>query len=236
MVMSSEFKLLVFDWDGTLMDSEAQIVACMNAAIADLALEPLPHATISNIIGLGLREAINSLFPGRDATFHDRLVERYRHHFLFSDIAQAQLFDGAEQTLRVLSEAGYLLAVATGKGRQGLNKVLRDTGLAELFHASRCADETVSKPHPQMLLEILELLDVAPQHALMIGDTEYDMQMARNAGVGAVAVSYGVHDDARLLRHEPLVLLHDINALPEWLAASASALSPAPLPLAGEGN
>ncbi len=219
--MRDNFKLLVFDWDGTLMDSEAQIVASMNAAIADLGLEPLPHRTISNIIGLGLREAINTLLPGRDAQFHEQLTTRYRHHFLFSGIAQAPLFEGAEQTLRTLHAAGYLLAVATGKGRQGLNRVLADTGLGELFHASRCADETSSKPHPQMLLEIMEQLAVAAEETLMIGDTEYDLQMARNAAVGSIGVSYGVHDDTRLLKHEPLVLLHDIAELPEWLGLSA---------------
>jgi phosphoglycolate phosphatase len=215
--MRDNFKLLVFDWDGTLMDSEAQIVAAMTAAIDDLGLEPLPHRTISNIIGLGLYEAINTLLPGRDAQFHEQLTARYRHHFLGSQIAQAPLFDGAEQTLRILHAAGYMLAVATGKGRQGLNRVLTDTGLGELFHASRCADETSSKPHPQMLLEIMEQLDVATDETLMIGDTEYDLQMARNAGVGSIGVSYGVHDDARLLQLEPLALLHDIAELPRWL-------------------
>ena len=223
--MHDTFKLLVFDWDGTLMDSEAQIVAAMNAAVADLGLEPLPHRTISNIIGLGLHEAINALLPGRDAEFHDQLTARYRHHFLFSQIAQAPLFDGAEQTLRTLHAAGYLLAVATGKGRQGLNRVLADTGLGELFHASRCADETSSKPHPQMLLELMEQLDVTTEETLMIGDTEYDLQMARDAGVASVGVSYGVHDDVRLLQLEPLVLLHDIAQLPRWLEASRSGVN-----------
>ena len=215
--MRNNFKLLVFDWDGTLMDSEAQIVAAMNAAIADLNLEPLPHRTISNIIGLGLHEAINTLLPGRDAQFYAQLTARYRQHFLFSEIAQAPLFNGAEQTLRRLHADGFMLAVATGKGRQGLNRVLTDTGLTELFHASRCADETSSKPHPQMLLEIMEQLDVTADETLMIGDTEYDLQMARNAGVASIGVSYGVHDDERLLQLEPLVLLHDIATLPGWL-------------------
>lgn len=223
--MPDNFKLLVFDWDGTLMDSEAQIVAAMNAAIGDLGLAPLPHRVISNIIGLGLHEAISALLPGRDAQFHAQLTARYRHHFLFSQIAQANLFEGAEQTLRTLHNAGYLLAVATGKGRQGLNRVLMDTGLVELFHASRCADETSSKPHPQMLLEIMEQLDVAADQTLMIGDTEYDLQMARNAGVDSVGVSYGVHDDARLLRLEPLALLHDITELPHWLNSSRAGVS-----------
>ncbi len=216
--MRDIFKLLVFDWDGTLMDSEAQIVAAMNAAVVDLGLEPMPHRTISNIIGLGLYEAINTLLPGRDAQFYDQLTARYRHHFLFSQIAQSPLFAGAEQTLRTLHAAGYLLAVATGKGRQGLNRVLADTGLGGLFHTSRCADETSSKPNPQMLLEIMEQLGVTANETLMIGDTEYDLQMARNAGVGSIGVSYGVHDDARLLQLEPLVLLHDIADLPRWLA------------------
>ncbi len=215
--MSQVFELLVFDWDGTLMDSEARIVACMRAAITDLSLEPRDDASIRNIIGLGLAEAISKLYPGSDTAFHTAMIDRYRYHFLTADQTQSELFAGAEQTLELLAEAGYLLAVATGKGRVGLDKVLKETGLERLFQATRCADETFSKPHPMMLEQIMDELGVEPQVTLMIGDTEYDMQMANNARAAALAVSYGVHEKERLLQHEPLHCIDAITELTDWL-------------------
>jgi len=211
------FELLVFDWDGTLMDSEARIVACLQGAIADLELPARDVAALRNIIGLGLAEAIETLFPGSDAATRQAVVERYRHHFLVADPTPSALFEGAAEVLHGLAAQGYLLAVATGKGRRGLDKVLAETGLGPLFHATRCADETFSKPHPQMLLELMEHLGADPQATLMIGDTEYDMEMARNARTHALAVSYGVHHPERLLRHQPLGCLDRIGDLPVWL-------------------
>lgn len=212
-----KFPLLVFDWDGTLMDSEARIVGCMQAAIADSGLPALESAAIRNIIGLGLREALEQLFPGCAESVRQRMVERYRYHFLGGYHAASPLFPGARETLTALRERGYLLAVATGKGRQGLESVLRETGCRHLFDATRCADESFSKPHPQMLLDIMDELDVPPQATLMIGDTEYDMRMAANAGAQALAVSYGVHERERLLQCGPLDCLDSIGALPAWL-------------------
>jgi len=215
--MRQRLNLLVFDWDGTLMDSEARIVACMQAAIADLGLEPREVASIRNIIGLGLHEAISTLYPGSDSPLHEAITERYRYHFLTANTTRSELFAGAEETVRSLSEAGYLLAVATGKGRRGLDMVLEETGLGQYFLATRCADETFSKPHPQMLEELMDELGAEPAETLMIGDTEYDMQMASNARTHALAVSYGVHDKERLLRHGPLHCLDDIGELNGWL-------------------
>ena len=215
--MPKTVRLMVFDWDGTLMDSETQIVHAMFGAIADLALETRSADQCRNIIGLGLREAIDMLYPGQDEPFATRFVERYRHHW-FGNAHTSELFPGARETLEVLREAGFKLAVATGKGRVGLDKVLHHTGLEGLFAATRCSDETRSKPHPQMLEEILRELQIEPAQALMIGDTEYDMHMARQAGVYPVAVSYGVHDRQRLLQHEPLVCLDNISELIDWLA------------------
>ncbi|MFZ5593673.1 MAG: HAD-IIIA family hydrolase [Pseudomonadota bacterium] len=212
------FKLLVFDWDGTLMDSAARIVACFNAAIVDAGLEPLPDASIRNIIGLGLREALDALAPGADIVLREHLVDRYRHHFLYTDQTPSPLFPGADAMVRELGEQGYLLAVATGKGRQGLNRVLEETGCKGLFHATRCADETFSKPHPQMLLELMSELCVDPGETLMIGDTEYDVQMAKNAGTAALGVSYGAHERDRLLKCEPLACLDSLAALRGWLS------------------
>ncbi len=213
--MRPGFRLLVFDWDGTLMDSEARIVSCMDAAIADLGLAPLPRERVRDIIGLGLREALERLLPGQDETHCAHLVERYRHHYLNGEIPE--LFAGVADTLHRLHARGLLLAVATGKGRHGLDKVLDATGLRHLFAASRCADETFSKPHPRMLLELMEETGVERQQALMIGDTEFDMEMANRAGVGPVAVCCGVHPRERLMAHQPLVCLADITGLPEWL-------------------
>ena len=218
-MMGRPFQLLVFDWDGTLMDSEARIVACMRAAVADLGLAPLAHAKMSNVIGLGLQEAIDTLFPGSDSDFARDFVARYRHHFLGHEPTPSELFPGTYETLATLHEAGYWLAVATGKGRRGLDQALADTGCDRFFHVTRCADEAASKPHPEMLLDILETLGIDPEASLMIGDTEYDMQMARNAATHSLAVSYGVHAVDRLLQHGPLGCLNDIRELPQWLVA-----------------
>ncbi len=215
--MTQRLNLLVFDWDGTLMDSEARIVACIQAAIEELGLEPREVACIRNIIGLGLREAIDALYPGSDNALHEAMTERYRYHFLTANPTRSELFSGAEETVRTLSEAGYMLAVATGKGRRGLDMVLEETGLGQYFLATRCADETFSKPHPRMLEELMDELGTEPTETLMIGDTEYDMQMAVNARAHALAVSYGVHEKERLLRHQPLHCLDDIGELSGWL-------------------
>ncbi len=215
--MRKGFELLVFDWDGTLMDSEARIVDCIRQAATDLALEVPATERIRNIIGLGLKEAVGVLFPDADEVLVDDVTGRYRHHFLDENRTPSELFARAEETLCELAQRGYLLAVATGKGRRGLDRVLASTGLGELFHATRCADETFSKPHPQMLLQIMEELGVTAAQTLMIGDTEYDMQMASNAGTAALAVSYGVHAPERLLAHKPQGCLHDIGELIGWL-------------------
>jgi len=213
-----EIKLLIFDWDGTLMDSVMHIVDCMRNVIRGLGLEPRTDDEMKNIIGLGMREAIYALYPDQQSPdFADRFTAEYRTYF-FSDNAPQQLFDGAVATLEELQQKGYYLAIATGKSRRGLDQVLSETGIGELFLQSRCADETRSKPHPQMLEEILHNLEVAPHQALMIGDTEYDMEMARNAGVHPVGVSYGVHESSRLQKYQPLHILDTIEELPSWLS------------------
>lgn len=199
------------------MDSETQIVHAVQASIQDMQLEQRSFDECRNIIGLGLREAINALYPDQNDEFLDRFVERYRHHW-FSNTQGSDLFPGSRETLTLLKEAGFMLAVATGKGRSGLDRVLADTGLEALFSATRCSDETRSKPHPQMLQEILQETAIEAQHALMVGDTEYDMEMANHASVAPIAVNYGVHANERLLRHNPLVCLDTITELVDWLA------------------
>jgi phosphoglycolate phosphatase len=189
----------------------------MYAAIDDLQLEKRTIDECRNIIGLGLREAVDTLYPGRGEAFRQRFVERYRHHW-FSDTHTSELFPGARETLELLRECGFVLALATGKGRAGLDKALLATGLETVFSATRCADEARSKPHPQMLLEILEQLNIEAHQALMVGDTEYDLVMAREAGVAPIAVSYGVHECERLLEHRPLACLDRVSELVDWLA------------------
>ncbi|MGD8587227.1 MAG: HAD-IA family hydrolase [Chromatiales bacterium] len=212
-----KFKLLVFDWDGTLMDSEARIVDCVQAALADLDLPARPYEEISNIIGLGLREAVTTLYPGADDALLQNIVNRYRRHYFDENRTPSPLFTGAREVIETLASRDYLLAVATGKGRKGLNIVLEATNLKEYFHATRCADEAFSKPHPEMLEQILDELGVFPHEALMIGDTEYDLQMAAHAGLSSLAVSYGVHGVERLLRHKPLACLAAVTEIPPWL-------------------
>jgi phosphoglycolate phosphatase len=218
--MTRRFDLLVFDWDGTVMDSVARIVSSLRAACGDLGWEPRTTFALRDVIGLGLREAALRLYPHIEAADYQRFVERYRHHFMVADATPSELFPGAADTLREVQRQGYMLAVATGKGRQGLNKVLDETGLTTLFHSTRCADETTSKPHPQMLLEIMHELAVPAAATLMIGDTVYDMEMASNAGTPALAVDYGVHDRTRLARHSPLHCLSEIRELIAWLEQS----------------
>lgn len=211
------YNLLVFDWDGTVMDSESRIVASVLAAIKDLKLPERSVAEAKNIIGLGLREAIEMLYPGSDERLHSDLVARYRHHFLIADAMPSPLFPGAEALFESLNNAGYLLAIATGKGRGGLDRVLEETGLSTMFVTTRCADESFSKPHPQMLEHIMDFTGCEPAETLMIGDTEYDMEMASNASTHALAVSYGVHELERLQRHNPVGIIDALSELQPWL-------------------
>ena len=216
--MPARIKFIVFDWDGTLMDSEAQIVTCLHAAIADLDLEPMDDDTVKNVIGLGLREAVDTLVPGRDDRFHQSFVDAYRTHWFQSE--SSVLFAGAREVLDIIRQNEFLLGVATGKARRGLDRVLNDTGLTSCFHATRCADEAPSKPHPQMLRDLMAALDVLPEETIMVGDTEYDMEMATNAGVAKVAVRSGVHSGERLNWHAPLICLDRIADMPDWMAAT----------------
>ncbi len=212
----AKYRLLVFDWDGTLMDSEARILACMRGAVTDLQLAVPDDDAIRNIIGLGLKEAVTALYPAAEEALIQGLADRYRYHFFGGDMTPSPLFEGAEAVLEGLLERGYLLAVATGKGRRGLDHALEASGLGSLFHATRCADEAFSKPHPQMLLQLMDELGATPAETLMVGDTEYDMQMARNAGTACLAVSYGVHTVERLLGCGPVGCLQDIRELHDW--------------------
>ncbi|MCX8018506.1 MAG: HAD-IA family hydrolase, partial [Rhodocyclaceae bacterium] len=200
--------------------SAGMIVQCVQAAACDLGLAPPDEARARHIIGLGLVDALRHALPDLEAERYEALVERYRHHYLSRD-HQLTLFPGAKELIGRLAELGFRLGVATGKSRRGLDRALAHSGLAAYFHASRCADECHSKPHPQMLDELMAEFAVGPAQTLMIGDTTHDLLMAKNAGVDCVAVSYGAHPRAALDAVGPLYCADSIAALADWLAANA---------------
>ena len=211
------YELIVFDWDGTLMDSEATIVQCLQKAAADLG-HPVPdEARARDVIGLGLHQALARLFPEADDAQVNALANQYRRHFLDPERPPSPLFPGAGELLETLASRDYLLAVATGKSRRGLDMELEHTGLGDFFHCTRCADEAFSKPHPQMLLDVIDYLGVEKGRTLVVGDTEYDMQMAANAGSHAVGVSYGVHAPERLQKEGALAVFDRLGEIPDWL-------------------
>jgi phosphoglycolate phosphatase len=193
-------------------------VRCVLAAAADTGIADPGPAAIRRIIGLGLSEAMAVLFPQESPTRRLELIERYRVHFLERDDTAMPLFPGVVDGLNDLARRGYLLAVATGKSRRGLDRVLDETGTRGLFVATRCADEAFSKPHPQMLDDILGVTGMQRARTLMVGDTVYDMQMARNAGVGGLGVSYGVHARDELLANGALACLDSFAAVCAWVA------------------
>lgn len=218
--MVQKFDLLVFDWDGTLLDSTAAIVDAVQAACRDLGQPEPSDEQARHAIGLGLADALRHSVPGLSVERFPQMLERYRHHYLARD-HELHLFDGAAELIAQLHAAGFLLAVATGKSRQGLDRALSYCGLGIYFSASRCADECFSKPHPQMLDELMVEFAVPPERTLMIGDTTHDLQMAINAGVAGLAVDYGAHPAKALDALNPLARLHTIVELAHWLGTNA---------------
>lgn len=214
--------LLIFDWDGTLSDSKSKITTAMQLAAQDLGWHPLADHLIHNIIGLGLPEAIYQLYP--DAGIHDRqrLRNAYAEHFLaMDDVQPSDFFPGVIETLALLKRQGHTLAIATGKSRKGLDRILGVIGYADFFHSTRCADETASKPDPLMLNELLFEFNVKSEDAAMIGDTEYDMDMAQKIGMPRIAVSYGAHHIDRLHNYQPTLCLNRFDELLLWERLSA---------------
>lgn len=212
----SSYSLVVFDWDGTLMDSTNGIVSAIQGACRDLDL-PVPSASEASwVIGLSLESALRRAVPQLTQALLPRFLERYRIHYLLRD-PDLQLFEGIEPLLNELTGQHVHLAVATGKSRVGLNRVLAATGLRDVFDATRTADETFSKPHPGMLLELMQELDVEPERVIMVGDTSHDLNMATNAGVHGLGVTYGAHNPQELLACAPQGLVDTVPALREWL-------------------
>jgi phosphoglycolate phosphatase len=214
------FDLIVFDWDGTLMDSAAAIVRAISAASLDLGLAPPPEARARHVIGLGLDEALRHVAPELPPERYPHMAERYRQHY-FAHQHELTLFAGVENLLARLAGRGFQLAVATGKSRRGLDEALDHFNLRACFHALRCADQCFSKPHPQMLLELMQERDVAPERTLMIGDTTHDLEMAKNADVAAVGVCYGAHTASALRAAAPLACVESVTELHSWLEANA---------------
>jgi phosphoglycolate phosphatase len=214
-----KYRLIVFDWDGTILDSPAGIAEAIRSSCADLGLDVPDREQASHVIGLGLPELMRIVAPGLAPERHGEFVEAYRRHFRAREPAM-QLFPGMRELLEHLS-AGFLLGIATAKSRRGLERALDATALRPHFRVSRCADETQPKPHPAMLLEIMEETGIDSKEVLMIGDTSHDMQMASAAGVDALAVTYGAHREAGLRACGPLGCFRDVASLAQWLRTNA---------------
>lgn len=214
-----KYRLLVFDWDGTIIDSASTITECIRDASRELGLEVPERERASHVIGLGLHDAMRIAVPGLPAGRYREFVASYRRHFLARKDSM-QLFDGMRALLERLSRE-HVLAIATGKSRAGLDRDLAFHDLKPLFAASRCADETTPKPHPAMLVQLMQELAVEKGASLMIGDTSHDMEMARAAGVDALAVTYGAHPEESLRACRPLRCLSSVAELTQWLRTNA---------------
>ena len=214
--MSKQFDLIVWDWDGTLANSTGMITDAIVQAASQVGLPALDPTAASNIIGFGLRESIHALFGDIPAEKAQALARQYTANY-YAGESEIPLFAGAKETIIELHRRGYKLAVATGKGRRGLNLALEHCGLSPYFHATKTVDECFSKPHPQMLDELMDELVVRPERTLMIGDTSYDLQMAQNAGVPALAVTFGAQSREQLLRYKPIQIFNQFSDLSSWL-------------------
>lgn len=210
-------KAAIFDWDGTVVDSVEHITDCLQHASTTIGFPALTRETYRDIIGLGLVEALRRLYPEITPTQMSEMREAYSTRFMATSAAHQRIFPGMLDVLQNLHESGHHCAVATGKSRRGLNLALQASQLASWFHVTRCADETRSKPDPAMLLEILEHLQLDPADAVMIGDTTYDLQMARTIGMPSIGVSWGVHNAQALAQHQPVAIVSNAQELQSLL-------------------
>ena len=221
-----QFPLLVFDWDGTLVDSIERIVTSLQHASKQTVNIQLSEARAKDVIGLSLMEAISKLHPeleaGNQQAELKSIADAYRQHYLYDNPVPAPLFSGVYRLLDELREQGYTLAISTGKSRIGLEQSINEHKLADYFAATRCADENRSKPHPEMLHEILDELNFSATQTVMIGDSEHDLKMANNANMQCIGVTHGVHDVTVLKKFNPLICLDDITELSEYLSHNHS--------------
>ena len=217
----SDCKLLIFDWDGTLADSIGRIVEAMHVASERSGFELRDDFAVKGIIGLGLPEAIRTLYPDISEGELIAFREYYADHYIAAETVPSPLFEGVLESMEAFRAEGYHLAVATGKARRGLDRVLKAHGWEKYFDITRAADETASKPHPLMLEQILAHCDVRPDQGLMVGDSSFDLQMARNAGMASVAVSYGAQSIEALKQFEPRLAIDRFSELHAWLSQQA---------------
>ena len=218
--MPRRYPLIVFDWDGTLYDSAAVIAEGIQHAARDMALPVPDRRTASHVIGLGLGDSLRHAMPTLPPERYEEFLALYRRYFLEREDTLS-LFPGVPELLSELRELGYRLAVATGKPRRGLDRALQASGIGALFDATRCGDETRPKPHPAMLLELMAQLELEKSELLMIGDTSHDLGMAQNAGVDAVAVTYGAHPEDSLQALAPRACIASVMELRQWLITNA---------------
>jgi phosphoglycolate phosphatase len=216
----SQYDLVIFDWDGTLMDSTRVIARSLQSACRDVGCPVPSEEEALFVIGLNMADTFQRVVPSLDEPGRARLAERYRHHFLAGE-HEAPLFGGVREMLADLHGRGRRLAVATGKARRGLDRALASTGLAPWFEATRCADEGFAKPHPGMLLMLLDITGVEPGRALMVGDTTHDLELATNAGVDALAVTYGAHGAELLATRPARARVSSVGELHGWLTTHA---------------
>ncbi len=208
-----QFKLVIFDWDGTLMDSIARIVSSVQAAARTNNFRLPSDQEAKSIIGLSLPQAVAQLFPETSITQQNNFIQTYKSQYVELNTTASPLFDGVKPLLARLQQEDKLLAVATGKGRAGLERVWQATNTGHYFHASRCAGEVASKPEPEMLTSLLSELQVLPSEAVMIGDTRYDMEMAQRAGVARIGVTLGVDDRDVLSDYQPIAIVDSLSEL-----------------------
>lgn len=213
-MIAKQTRLIVFDWDGTLMDSTGRIVSAMQTTATNLKL-PIPSVDdVRGIIGLSLDECYRRLFPEVDD--HDWITEEYRYQYVEGDQTPSPLFEGTEDTLEHLKSRGYLLAVATGKARHGLDRVLNESGLREIFDVTIASDEAQSKPHPEMLHKLMAHTKTQPEQSIMVGDTTFDLEMAQRAGMGGIGVTFGAHTIEMLKTCAPQAIIDDIRHLKDF--------------------
>lgn len=210
-----KYKLVIFDWDGTVMDSVTKIVNCIRSSAESLNIVPPSDEAIKNIIGMSLEKAIDVLFPDNLAQ-HQALISGYKYQYSV-DTTPTPVFANVVSVLNALKEQGIVLAVATGKGRGGLERLLEQSQLRHFFSATRTSDEALSKPSPDMLYQLLEELGISAQDAVMIGDTQIDMTMAKAAGVDRIGVTMGVHNAQQLNKLSPVATVDNYLQLQQVL-------------------
>ncbi len=218
--MAKKYPLIVFDWDGTLIDSIERIATSLQYASRVSAGLEVSTQQAKNVIGLGLHEAITALHPSLPEAHIKPMADAYRQHFLYENTVESPLFPGVRDCLQTLVDNNFTLAIATGKSRHGLDHNIAEFEVEQFFTTTRCADENLSKPHPEMLLSILDELEFEPSQALMVGDSEHDLHMAQNAKVASIGITHGVHDFETLSRFNPLHCLDDVAKLPELILKS----------------